>query len=115
MKKEHRYERYVDGKIEVAPISDIEGEITGHHICGLRAWLDENPEERIALGYIKHYTVVDPDFDRQTEYITTKTNVIDDYTMEDQIIVHKKSEEMMAQEELNEIEFTGRFGNIVFF
>lgn len=96
----HRYERYVDGNIEGAPISDIDAKITGHHIVNLKAWLDENPEERIKLGYIKHIYESDPEYDRQTEFVTVRTNVIDEYTVEDITIVKKKSEEMMEAEEL---------------
>ena len=42
------------GEIKYLPGADMDGSITGHVVFGLKAWMDENPEERKRLGWIKH-------------------------------------------------------------
>ena len=90
------------GKIKYAPTNDPTGEITGRHVFGLTAWFDEHPEERIALGWIKHIrtNAKDIDYNRQTQYLARSVRWIDDYTCEDVYHVMDKSEEMMRLEEL---------------
>lgn len=84
------------------PMNDSKGEITGKVVLNLKAYFDENPEERIALGWIKH---LHPDrdeieFDEQTQYIVTSIREIDAHTVEDVYHVLDKSEERMLIEEL---------------
>ena len=101
------YERLEDGKIRTAPLNDMNGKITGQCIYGLRAWLDEHPAERKALGYVKHirHDARDIEFNHQTQYIVTATRQVDEWTIEDELHVMDKSEEMMRLEEL-----AGRIG-----
>ena len=90
------------GKIKYAPINDPTGEITGHHVFGLTAWFDEHPEERKALGWVKHLhkETKDIEYNRQTQYLVKSVRIIDAYTVEDEYHVMDKSEEMMRIAEL---------------
>lgn len=109
------YEKYDEetGEVKHCPERDNEGEITGKIIIGLKAYFDENPEERIALGWIKHihYENADPytgrpkdpqfpEYDYQTQYLTRHIQWIDEYTCEDLYTPIDKSEEMLRLEEL---------------
>lgn len=91
-----------DYNIEACPSHDIDGSITGKVIINLPAWFDENPEERIRLGYIKHYypLIDEIDFDRQTQDFVVSLHVIDDYTVEDVIHIYDKTEEQLMFEEI---------------
>ena len=98
------YERLEEnGKIEQAPPNDLDAKITGRHVYGLKAWLDENPEERIRLGYIKHITheTKDIEYDWATQYLARYVKRIDEHTVEDEYRIMDKSEEMMRLEEIN--------------
>lgn len=90
------------GKMKYAPSNDATGEITGHHVFGLKAWFDEHPAERIALGWIKHIRkdTKDIEYNHRTQYLTRTTRWIDENTYEDEYHVMDKSEEMMRLEEL---------------
>ena len=90
------------GRTKYAPNNDATGEITGHHVFGLKAWFDEHPAERIALGWIKHIHKdgKDIEYNRGTKYRTRTTMRSDENTYEDEYHVMDKSEEMMRLEEL---------------
>ena len=92
------------GKTEWAPVNDADGKITGHHVFGLKAWLDENPEERIRLGYIKHIThkTKDIEYDKATQYLVKAVKRVDDHTVEDDWQIMNMSEEQMRLAELNQ-------------
>lgn len=103
---ERRYEKYDENfKRTNCPMHDADGSITGKVIINLPTWFDENPEERIRLGWIKHYYYAYDDvekmYDAQTQFIEIATKMIDDYTLQDEIIVFDKTEDMLADEELS--------------
>ena len=91
------------GVVKQAPMNDADGKITGRHIFGLKAWFNENPEERKRLGWIKHIThkTKDIEFDRATHYLMREVKTIDEFTVEDVYRVMPKSEEMMRIDELS--------------
>lgn len=91
-----------DGKVKSAPPSDLDAKITGRHVYGLRAWFDENPEERIRLGWVKHIThkTKDIEYNKQTQYLQREVRNIDEYTVEDVYRIMDKSEAQMRLEEL---------------
>lgn len=98
------YERLNEkGKREWAPPNDADAKITGRHVFGLKFWLDENPEERIRLGYIKHieHDIKDIEYDRATQYLINAVKRVDDYTVEDNWIIMDMSEEQMRLAELS--------------
>ena len=98
------YVKYVDGNIKPCPSNDFDGSITGHIVIDLPAWFDENPDERIRLGWIKHIRA-DKDaieYDHQSQYLVRQTRVIDEYTVEDTFCVLDKTEDMLLLEELME-------------
>lgn len=103
-----RYEKLDEetGKIKHNPLNDMDGKITGRIVYGLKAWFDENPEERIRLGWIKHlYTEIkDLEYNRQTQYFMTSTQQIDAYTVEDVYHILDKTEDMLLREELGAYE-----------
>ena len=90
------------GKIEYQPLNDYDGKITGHIVFGVKQWFDENPDERIRLGWVKHihHPTKDIEYNHQTQYLINTTRVIDEWTVEDVWLVMDKSEEMMRLEEL---------------
>ena len=96
-----------DLKIKHAPYHDIDGKVTGKHIINLKAYFDENPEERIRLGWIKHIQLTHKEIKEQyphnlmTHFVMTTTKPIDEYTVEDEYHIVEKSEEMLRFEELN--------------
>lgn len=97
------YERLDDsGNVERCPVNDTKGEVTGKIIIGLKEYFDENPEERIRLGWIKHIYRFpkDVEYNTQTQYLEKSYRQIDDYTIEDVYHVIDKTEEMMLLEEL---------------
>lgn len=105
-----------EGKITRCPLHDLKSEITGKIILNLPAWFDENPEERIRLGWIKHIEHYEKDieYNRQTQYLQKSVEQIDEYTVEDVYDVFDKTEEIMLLEEmLDAISYTGG-GSIVF-
>lgn len=102
-----KYEKFdEDFKVENLPPHDTDGSLTGKVIINLKAYFDENPDERIKLGWIKHYIhpyeEIEKMYDRQTQYYVISSKMIDDFTVEDEIIVFDKTEDMLAHEELME-------------
>lgn len=101
----HQYEKLQeDGKIKTIGVNfnDTDGKITGKYVFGVKAYFDENPEERIRLGWIKHimhnmekYL----EYNKQTQYYIKSIKVIDAYTVEDEYHIMDKTEEMMRQAE----------------
>ena len=103
---EWRYEKYdKEFNRTQCPIHDTDGSITGNVIINLRQWFDENPEERIRLGWIKHYYYTYEDvekmYDSQTQFVEVSTKMLDEYTIQDEIVVFDKTEDMLADEELH--------------
>ena len=108
-----------NGDRKTLPPHDLDGTITGRKILNLKSWMDENPEERIRLGYIKH---IHPgsgsvEYNRQTQYLVQSLRQIDDYTVEDAYHVLDKSEDQMALEEMLESAAPGvtTIGGFTFF
>lgn len=100
-----RYEKYDENfKRTMCPAHDDDGSITGKVIINLKSYFDENPEERIRLGWIKHYYYpieeLEEMYDEQTQFYQLATKMIDDYTMEDYVMVFDKTEDMMTYEEI---------------
>ena len=91
-----------NGKIKFCPMNDSKGEVTGKFIINLPAYFDENPEERIRLGWIKHigHSEKEVEYNHQTQYLQRSYKQIDEYTIEDEFSVFDKTEEMMLLEEL---------------
>ena len=91
------------GQREWAPPNDADGKITGRHVFGLKFWFDENPEERIRLGYIKHieHDAKDIEYDHATQYLINAVKRVDDYTVEDDWKIMDMSPEQMRLAELN--------------
>lgn len=89
-------------KVITCPTNDIDGKITGHIVLGLKAWFDENPEERKRLGWIKviYHDRSEVEYNRQTQYCVPALRPIDEYTVEEVFNVMDKSEEQMLLEEL---------------
>lgn len=92
-----------NGKIMHAHLNDMDGKITGHIVYGLQSWFDEHPEERMALGWIKHLRQEDKDivYNRQTQYLRVSVRQVDAFTVENVYEVMDKTEEMMLREEMN--------------
>ena len=69
---------------------------------GLKAWFDEHPEERKALGWTKHiyYDTKDMEYNRQTQFLTVTVRAVDEWTVEEEYHVVDKSEEMMRLDEV---------------
>ena len=91
------------GRVEWAPPNDADGKITGRHVFGLKAWFDENPAERIRLGWIKHieHDTKDIEYDHATQYLVNTVKRVDDYTVEDDWKIMDMSPEQMRLAELN--------------
>lgn len=105
--------------IKYCPMNDFDGSITGRIVIGIKAWFDENPEERKRLGWIKHIKYTNDEIkekwphNAQTQYLMRTTKQIDPYTIEDEYHVADKSEEMMLLEDL--LESVNRFGSGIVF
>lgn len=117
MDEKWEYEKLDEnGKIKYCPINDYDGKITGHIVFGVKAWFDENPEERKRLGWVKHirHETKDIAYNKRTQYLKRSMKQIDDFTVEDVYHVMDKSEEMMRLEELTRGGFWGDDDAIVF-
>lgn len=90
------------GRVKRAPTNDADGKITGHHVYNLKAWFDENPEERKRLGWIKHieHKTKDIEYDRTCQYLVNAPKTVDEYTVEDDWKVMDMSEEQMRLAEI---------------
>lgn len=101
----YTYEKLVDGKRETVGEYTIDHDksITGKFVVNVKAYFDENQEERIRLGWTKH---IHPDreliYDKQTHYLVTLPKQIDEYTIEDQYYALPKSEDMLELQEMLE-------------
>lgn len=96
------YERLKeDGNVEYAPMNDYDGKITGRIVFGVKAWFDENPEERIRLGWVKHirHSTKDIEYNRQTQYLAKSHRIIDEWNYEDEWHILDKTPEMMLEQE----------------
>ena len=103
MAEKWEYEKLDENnKIKYLPMNDYDGKITGHIVFGVKAWMDENPEERKRLGWVKHihHDTKDIEYNKRTQYLKRSTKQIDEYTVEDVWYIMDKSEEMMRLEEL---------------
>jgi len=105
MEANYTYEKFDEnGKVTYCPGNDYDGSITGHIVMNVKAWFDENPEERKRLGWIKHihHSTKDVEYNHATQRIVWSAKKIDDYTIEDEYHIVDKSEEMLRLEELLE-------------
>lgn len=100
----YRYEKWDAEKGEViyCPTDDKEGTVTGKFILNVPRYFDENPEERIRLGWTKHITHnnAEVEYNKQTQFIIWTTKQIDPYTIEDVAHIMTKSEDQLAFEEM---------------
>ena len=107
----HDYEKLdpETGKIKWCPPHDADAKITGKHIIGLKAWFDENPEERIRLGWVKHLKLTQEElkeqypYNAQTQYRLCTTRQVDPWTIQDEYHIIDKTEELMLLEEMLEV------------
>lgn len=105
MAESYTYEKLVDGKRKTVNEYTIDHDksITGKFIVNVRAYFDENPDERIRLGWTKH---IHPDntllYDKQTHYLVTLPRQVDEYTIVDEYHALPKTEEMLELEEMLE-------------
>lgn len=94
------------GKLKYLPVNDYDGKETGKIVFGLKAWMDENPEERKRLGWIKHIHYSGKEikerwpYDHHTQWLKQVTKQVDEWTIEDDYHVMDKSEDMMLLQEL---------------
>lgn len=91
------------GKVKFAPMNDYDGKITGRIVFGVKQWFDENPEERIRLGWVRHihHSTKDIEYNRQTQYLVKSHKIIDDWNYEDEWHIMDKTPEMMLEQEKN--------------
>ncbi len=93
-----------DGKIKIVDTytNDTKGSITGQIVFNVKAWFDENPNERIRLGWVKCYYIDrnSIEYNKQTQFLSISTRQIDEHTVEEVAHVLEKSEEMLALEEI---------------
>lgn len=85
--------------------NDPDAKITGKVVINVKAYFDENPEERIRLGWTKHISYDKPnvEYNKQTQFLVVNQRQVDEYTIEDVYHVMDKSEEQMAFEEMLQI------------
>ena len=106
-----------DGSIKSLPVDDKDGEITGKCVLNLKAYFDENPEERKRLGWIKHIRHNSDEllgFNPVTQFVVRGTKTVDEYTIEDTLHALPKSEDQLAFEEMLSVASFGE-GGFVFF
>ena len=98
-----------DGKVKSVNINqnDYDGKITGHFVFGVKEWFDENPEERKRLGWVKHIThdTKDIEYNKQSQYLMKEVRTIDEYTVENVYHVMYKTEDMMRNQEISNLEW----------
>lgn len=105
MEKRWQYEKLDEnGKKQIVGsyTNDSDAKITGKYVINVKAYFDENPGERIRLGWTKHITYDQPDieYNRQTQFLITTQRQVDEYTVEDVYYVIDKSEDQLAFEEM---------------
>ena len=107
-----RYERLDEnGKYQYCPANDPTGEVTGHIVINVKAWFDENPEERKRLGWVKHlyyesneeFLADYPDFDPALQYAVCGTRIIDEWTIADAYDIMDKTDDMKELEAMFEV------------
>lgn len=103
-------------EIKYCPVNDLDGSITGKIVIGLKQWFDENPEERIRLGWIK---CIEGDresveYNKQSQYLVSVPKQIDPYTIQEEFRIIDKSEEQMLLEELLNESIYGESSGAVF-
>lgn len=98
------------------PQDDKDRSVTGKYILNVPAYFDENPDERIRLGWTKHITHDESeiDYNRQTQFLVKGMRQIDAYTVEDVYNVLTKSEDQLAFEEMLAVAMWGD-GGFVFY
>lgn len=99
----YNYEKLSEnGKIKTCPLNDVDGSVTGRIVFGVSNWFDENPEERKRLGWIKHILADEKAivYNKQTQYLQKTTRQVDEWTVEDQLQVVDKDEDMLLMEEM---------------
>lgn len=95
-----------NGKLKYLPVNDYDGKETGKIVFGLKAWMDEHPEERKRLGWIKHIHYSGKEikerwpYDHHTQWLKQVNKQVDEWTIEDDYHVMDKSEDMMLLQEL---------------
>lgn len=99
-----------NGNVQYCPANDTDGTVTGHIVMNVKAWFDENPAERIRLGWIKHYHCESVSeiqekcpYDPQMQYLICSTRQIDEHSIEDVYHAIDKTEEMMLLEEMLQV------------
>lgn len=111
---EWKYVKFEDNKVVELPTNDLDGKITGKCILNVKYWFDENPEERIRLGWIK---LLDDrkslKYDKQTQLVSNRIEKVDEHTAKVVYTVIDKSEEMMFFDELIELSGFMNFGNFI--
>ena len=109
--EKYSYIKFENGEIKPLPINDPNGKVVpGKHIINLKEWMDENPEERKKLGWIKqiHRDPKEIVYNKQTQYLQRYSRQIDPYTIQDEYIVVDKAEEMMLLAEMMEtLDYSG--------
>ena len=102
-------------ELQRCPQDDKDGSVTGRIIINLPKWMDENPEERIRLGWIKHLTkdTDELEYNRQTQFVVGTVVQVDEHTVEDVYHVLNKSEEQLLFEDMLEVA-TGGSGGFIF-
>lgn len=98
-----RYEKLDENmELQYCPMDDKDGSVTGHIVLNVPAWFDENPEERIRLGWIKHiyHDEDEIEYNRQTQFLVISTKQVDEYTIEDVYHILDKSEDQLLFEEM---------------
>lgn len=99
----YNYEKLSEnGKTKTCPLNDVDGSVTGRIVFGVSNWFDENPEERKSLGWIKHILADEKAivYNKQTQYLQKTTRQVDEWTVEDQLQVVDKDEDMLLMEEM---------------
>lgn len=112
--EKYSYIKFENGVIKLLPINDPDGKVVpGKHIINLKEWMDENPEERKKLGWIKqiHRDPKEIVYNKQTQYLQRYSRQIDPYTIQNEYIVVDKAEEMMLLAEMME---TLDYGGAIF-
>ena len=107
------YEKWDAEKLEIkyCPTDDKDGSVTGKFILNVPKYFDENPEERIRLGWVKHiiHDNSDIEYNKQTQFVIWTTKQIDPYTIEDEGHVLDKSEDQLAFEEMLSVASWGTY------
>lgn len=113
---DYTYEKYENGEIVYCPTDDKDGSVTGRIVMNVPKWFDENPDERIRLGWIKHisHKRSEVEYNRQTQFVVTSTRQVDEYTVEDVYNILDKSEDQLAFEEMLSVAQSNE-GGIVWF